>query len=879
VQPDLRQRTKWEPAKPLLAAAALALPPVGVEMGRQAWYNRVMGKSDYATVSLRRKGIIMHSNRALWILAAVGILTLAGMGPLIGSAKGAESGLEDVRKAIEAEGLSWIAEETDISRLPAEERQQLLGLIVPEGYEARLEAIRAKGPAYAPLALPSRFDWTDSAGVSPVRYQRCGDCWCQCAVAAIESKMRIFDDDNTRLSVQQGIDCNFGGSSCSGGWMSDVYDLYRVVGAVSQTCYPYRNGVDGTCDQDACDFLLNIDGHEEIDTSVASIKTHLMTNGPIAVGMTVFNDFYYYGGGCYEHAGNGAINHGVLIVGWDDSMCGGEGAWHVKNSWGTGWGESGYCWMKYGTADVGYGAEIVHYAPRNRSRLLVDSFLIDDSAGDGDGMPEAGESIFLPLTLENTGWEGATGVTATISSPDPEVTITTASAVFPDIASGSSGQSASPHFAFFINGAVPCGRRLHFIISVDSDQGVSTDTFEMLVSDAQTVFFDDVESDLGWSLEAPDDDATVGDWRWLNPRGSLQDSFLVQAELDHTPGGATQAFVTQNAKRSFVPDFNDVDGGKTTLTSPVIDLSDYASALLRYWRWYTNDTGEYTDDIWQVDVSGDGGTSWVSLEAETASERSWQPREYDLGQYVLLSDQVIVRFVASDYADESTVEAVVDDIEITGCPASVDVTPATVEVVSPNGGEAIGEGSEYEIQWNASDDYGVRHFTVLASYDGGSTFGDTVCVLGGMETAFSWSVPMGEHSDCIIKVEATDRGYNNGSDVSDAPFAIVQDISGLEEKTPELPAEVKLIGGERNPFTGSTHIFFALPRRMGVSIRIFDAQGRVTRELVDMSAGAGYHSVLWDGRSDSGSVAAPGVYFVRLDAGTVGLTCKLVLAR
>jgi C1A family cysteine protease len=821
----------------------------------------------------------MINKRHLCVATAIVILILACLGTVYGDTRAAEETLEEVRARIEAEGLSWVANETDISRLPAEERENLLGLIVPEGYEARLEAIRAKGPTYAPLSLPSRFDWTDSAGVSPVRRQMCGDCWCQCAVAAIESKIRIFDDDDTRLSVQQGIDCNFGGSSCYGGWMNDVYDLYRVVGAVSQACFPYRGGVDGNCDQDTCDMLLNVDGYEEIDTSVTSIKTHLMSNGPIAVGMTVFSDFNYYSGGCYEHPEGGAINHGVLIVGWDDSKCGGDGAWHIKNSWGTGWGESGYCWMEYGSADIGYGAAIVHYSPRMRAELLVDSFVIDDSAGDGDGMPEAGESISLPLTLENTGWEDATGVTATITSPDPGVFITTATAAFPDIADGVSEQSDSPHFAFSIDGSAACGQRLHFIISVDSDQGISTDTFEMLVSDAQTVFFDDVETDLGWSLGAPDDEASNGDWRWLNARGSLQDSFLVQAELDHTPGASTLAFVTKNANRTFVPDFSDVDEGKTTLTSPLIDLSDNASALLRYWRWYTNDTGENVDDAWQVDVSGDAGASWVNLETETASARRWEPREYDLGQYVLLTDEVLLRFVASDYGGESTVEAAVDDIRITGCPSSVDVTQAYVEVQTPNGGESINEGSEYEIAWSASDDYGVRHFTVLASYDGGTTFDDTVGVVGGFDTSIIWDVPMGEHAACKIGVEATDRGYNSSFDESDATFSIVRDVSGLVDEAAETPGDVRLVGSERNPFTGSTHIFFAIPHRMDVSIRVFDAQGRLTKNLTHMTAGAGYHSVLWDGRSDSGRLAAPGVYFVRLDTETVGLTSKLVLAR
>ncbi|WP_447984695.1 C1 family peptidase [Nitrospira sp. Nam74] len=45
-----------------------------------------------------------------------------------------------------------------------------------------------------------------------------------------------------------------------------------------------------------------------------------------------------------------ATNHAVVIVGWDDE----KGAWRVRNSWGTGWGESGYAWVKYNNNAIGW---------------------------------------------------------------------------------------------------------------------------------------------------------------------------------------------------------------------------------------------------------------------------------------------------------------------------------------------------------------------------------------------------------------------------------------------------------------------------------------------------------------------------------------------
>ena len=793
-----------------------------------------------------------------------------------------EAGLEAVRARIEENGYSWVADHTEISDMPAEERQRLLGLRVPEHYEEILAEIQTNQVFTAPLDLPSRFDWTDSGAVSPVRYQRCGDCWAQCSVAAMESQLRIYDDDNTLLSVQQAIDCNFGGSGCDGGWWEDVYDLYMAAGAVTQACFPYRNGVEGTCDHDTCDVVAFLDGYEYIGTSVASIKSHVMTYGPIAVGMSVYNDFNYYSGGCYETLNHGNINHGVLIVGWDDSMCGGEGAWHIKNSWGTWWGESGYAWMKYGTADIGYAACVTYYTPRERVKLAYDSHVIDDSSGDGDGIAEAGETVAVRVSLINERWDTATNVSATLMSLTTGVQVLlSGSTSFPDVQGASVVESNIPHYSVYVDPSVICGRRAHFTLSIECDQGAYSDGFSFDIGDAvETVFADDAETEMGWAMSAADDDASSGLWVRKNPRGSFRDGYLVQADRDHTPGGAVTAFLTRNTNRTFTPDAADVDDGKTTLMTPVLDLSDRASASARYWKWYTNDTGDSAaDDVWYADVSSDGGSTWVNLETQTESYREWRQYEFDLAQYVPLTSEVILRFVASDYGSDSTVEAAVDDFEITGCPASVDALPPYVEVTSPNGGEELVENTEVDVEWTATDDYGLREVTVLASYDGGATYGDTLGTVTGFESSLTWQVPGGQHPSCRIGIEAIDRGYNVVFDESDSPFSIIQDVAGVDRDIEaDLPDEVVLVGSEKNPFSGSTHIFFGVPKEMRVTVKVFDTRGRRVRDLVDGTIGAGYHSVVWDGRSSGGRVS-PGIYFVRLDAEGVVRTAKIMLAR
>jgi hypothetical protein len=157
----------------------------------------------------------------------------------------------------------------------------------------------------------------------------------------------------------------------------------------------------------------------------------------------------------------------------------------------------------------------------------------------------------------------------------------------------------------------------------------------------------------------------------------------VQPEDDHTLDPGMMCFLTGNDPSGSNQGTNDVDGGKTTLFSPVFDLSVYPNAFVRYWRWYTNDTGYNPGgDEWVVDVSADGGTNWVRLETSGSSERSWQLVESEIGDLVPLTDQVQFRFVASDDDQGSVVEAAVDDFSIVvfEIPATA-VQPATVSIL------------------------------------------------------------------------------------------------------------------------------------------------------------------------------------------------------
>jgi len=76
----------------------------------------------------------------------------------------------------------------------------------------------------------------------------------------------------------------------------------------------------------------------------------------------------------------------------------------------------------------------------------------------------------------------------------------------------------------------------------------------------------------------------------------------------------------------------------------------------------------------------------------------------------------------------------------------------------------------------------------------------------------------------------------------------------------------KLSHARPNPFNPSTTIAYSIAGRSRVTIRVYDAAGRVMRTLVDSPVDAGPHMAVWDGTADAGQRAASGVYFVRMEA-------------
>ena len=83
-----------------------------------------------------------------------------------------------------------------------------------------------------------------------------------------------------------------------------------------------------------------------------------------------------------------------------------------------------------------------------------------------------------------------------------------------------------------------------------------------------------------------------------------------------------------------------------------------------------------------------------------------------------------------------------------------------------------------------------------------------------------------------------------------------------------------------NPFRDATTIAFELPEAGDVRLAIFDVRGRLVRRLIDgASREAGLHEVRWTGLDEGGRPTAPGVYYFRLEAGSLSSTQRMLRLR
>jgi len=314
-----------------------------------------------------------------------------------------------LRQRAVAEGWTFEVGENDATRLPVE---QLCGAVEPPHWRDTAEFDYQLGELDS--GLPIAFDWRQYNGVTPIRNQGpCGSCWAFGAIGSIESAILIYGGKSEDLSEQWLVSCTAAGD-CGGGWHTTAYEYLKCggrpdpcggTGAVLENDFPYK-AYNAPC---GCPYphpycitdWKALPGVGGMPTATA-IKQAIYSYGPVSTTVYVNSAFQAYRNGVFNACENQQVNHAVVLVGWDDTK-GKSGAWILRNSWGPGWGDSGYMWIEYECSLVGNATCYVRYgqpADCNRNGIADMLDIAHGTSRDcnANGVPDECDIAYGPST-------------------------------------------------------------------------------------------------------------------------------------------------------------------------------------------------------------------------------------------------------------------------------------------------------------------------------------------------------------------------------------------------------------------------------------------------------------------------------------------------
>lgn len=309
-------------------------------------------------------------------------------------------------------------------------------------------------------------------------------------------------------------------------------------------------------------------------------------------------------------------------------------------------------------------------APTPRSSIEAVSFTTDDTpAGNRSGTIDPGESIDITVTLQNPGSTTLTGIGNVLTSQTAGVTVTGAGSSYASMAPGQTAAS-SPAYRIAIAPSFPCGSPIDLVLqTTDPSTGCPMEAIPIRlttgVEGAVRANYD-FETSGGWIYDSANSNAATGAWIRGAPAGT---NYQPSADVNAT--GVNCWYTAANA--SGADDIDDVDGGQVVLRSPSINLTGLSTAHLSYWRWFgQRDLGDDpAGDFLIVEVSNNGGTSWVPVEnlGDGVSAPAWLRRDFAVEQFLPLTSTMRFRFRASDGVvggdPGDIIEAAVDHFRIT----------------------------------------------------------------------------------------------------------------------------------------------------------------------------------------------------------------------
>lgn len=479
------------------------------------------------------------------------------------------------------------------------------------------------------------------------------------------------------------------------------------------------------------------------------------------------------------------------------------------------------------------------------------------ASGD-DSRLDPGETAEIVVAVRSTGvLAGAGSAEVRLSCDDPYITLLDATADLGEIEPGAVAENRADPFRFAVDPRCPPGRRSPFTLVIVAEGALSVEeAFHLDVGSVRAIVSNDFEiPGDAWQVD-PTQSTSVGAFVRVDPYPTPY-----QPGDDTTPAPGVHAWITgQNHDEAN----DDVDDGVAASRSPIFDLSDrqHARLRMRYFHGQRDGGDDPGGDWFAIDVSPDGGESWVSLVRmdDQASAAEWRTLDIDLAALIPLTDAVCFRIqVADGPVERDVVEGGIDDFEILESVAPNTAPEPPVAETPADGSAGLGGWVALSVAGAVDPDedpltYGFRVHRAgdwvdpVASVDGVPQVGRIA----------AWNVDRRLERGTYVWRAFADDGQERSYFSAPASFTVT-DSSGTGDSL-----AAALVAAPNPHREGDIRFRVHVPVSSTSALAVFDLQGRRVRRLQLAPSASGWREVRWDGRNDAGRSVAAGSYFVRL---------------
>lgn len=546
--------------------------------------------------------------------------------------------------------------------------------------------------------------------------------------------------------------------------------------------------------------------------------------------------------------------------------------------------------------------------------VVAPALAVSATAFGDPGYALPGQSVTLALTLTNTGHLGTGALSGVLELLDPGLgTVTDAAGAWAALAVGASGDNAGDAFAISVDADVPHGKSLPLLLTLTDAAGYA------------------VELPLALPAGLVNPAAPIGPDAYGYYAYDSADLFYTKRpayawhELSPLFGGTGTELVfnyDNETKPMLALPFDFVYYGKTVSELRIADngwISFDASAQFDFYNWnLPNQHGNHSvvapfyDNLTTQTADSLAGSEYIdgiyteydaaagSFTVEWSRVRHFRPEITDLQSFqVVLYDPAVhptasgdgeIAFFYrqvnnSDYARGYATVGIEDDSETIGLqlsysgldtPGMLPLSPGlavkltteapTYDAFRLDAFTATPAATGLALAWSTRDARPVTGWRLWRATPSGETL-----VAELPAGRFHCEDPAADPArDEVYRLEALH------------PYALVSSLGPFHSLAEDgSPSALRLSLGQSlpNPMRESTRIDFALPAAGTISLKVYDASGRLLRTLAEGEAPAGPASRVWDGRDDAGRQVPAGIYFYRLQAGGQVLTRKLLVIR